>query len=117
MPGVAFHVSSSLNRESIREHGLDWRRMLDQRGLAGSEVEEGPYVFLAQDVEEVEWFVEISRTHHASVDIWEVALAEDVAMRDGETAPPPPYREVDGFLCTTEPIPPERLRLIKTSTR
>jgi hypothetical protein len=30
-----FHVSPTENRESIRRHGLDWRRMApEQRGIA-----------------------------------------------------------------------------------
>ena len=34
MPTVAFHVTSTRNRESILQHGLDWNRMLDQPGIA-----------------------------------------------------------------------------------
>lgn len=85
--------------------------MVDQHGVAGGEGPEGPYVFLAQNMWEAEWFVDMSRSHHASVDIWEVTLPEDVpAVEDGPLEPP--YREIDGFLCTAEPIPPERVRLI-----
>jgi hypothetical protein len=70
MPTVAFHVSSSRNRESISEHGLDWTRMLDEPGIAGSPQPEGACVFLARDIEEAGWFVSLSRSHHKSVDVW-----------------------------------------------
>jgi hypothetical protein len=102
MPAVVFHVSSIRNRESIRRHGLDWKRMLDQPGIAGSPTAEGPCVFLADDMDVAEWFVSMSRNHHKSVDIWEVTLPDD-----------PDLDEIDGFLCTTEPIPPDRVRLVR----
>jgi hypothetical protein len=35
MPAL-FHVTSELNRESIRTHGLDWSRMGAAHGIAGS---------------------------------------------------------------------------------
>jgi hypothetical protein len=98
VPTVVLHVSSTPNRESILQYGLDWTRMLDQPGIAGSESGEGACVFLARD-------------------IWEVTLVEDLELDDiGEwrDAPPPgPYRQMDGFLCTTQPIPPDRLRLLR----
>jgi hypothetical protein len=112
MPTVTFHVTSTRNRESILQHGLDWRRMLDQPGIAGSESAEGACVFLAGDIEEAEWFVSISRSNHKSVDIWEVTLPGDVDMW-GDTPPVAPYREIDGYICTTEPIPPDRVRLVR----
>ena len=33
---LLYHVTSVLNRESIAQHGLDWRRMGAARGIAGS---------------------------------------------------------------------------------
>jgi hypothetical protein len=63
MGAVAFHVTSAHNRESIRRHGLDWRRMLDDPGIAGSVGPEAERVFLARDPEEAEWFVEMGRRH------------------------------------------------------
>jgi hypothetical protein len=112
MPSVAFHVSSARNRESILRHGLDWTRMVDQPGVAGNSTPDGPYVFLAQDIQEAEWFVVMSHSYHQSVDIWEVRLPDDVALLQ-DRPPSAPYHDVDGFLCTTEPIPPERLRLVR----
>jgi hypothetical protein len=118
MPPVAFHVSSTRNRESILQHGLDWTRMLDQPGIAGSPGAEGPYVFLAEDMDLAEWFVSMSRSHHRSVDIWEVTLADHVDLPDdvykwGDALPVGPYRQIDGFLCTTQAIPPDRVRLVR----
>jgi hypothetical protein len=34
--GVWYHATSSENRDSIRSHGLDWKRMGAARGIAGS---------------------------------------------------------------------------------
>jgi hypothetical protein len=87
--------------------------MLDQRGIAGSERAEGACVFLARDLEEAEWFVSIGRSNHRLMDIWEVALTQDFDV-SGEPPADSPYRETqDGFLCTLQPVPPERLRLVK----
>jgi hypothetical protein len=117
MPTVVFHVSSTRNRESILHHGLDWRRMGDQPGIAGSPAAEGACVFLADDMDTAEWFVSMGRSHHRSVDIWEVTLPEDLDLEEIDTwadvPPAGPYGEIDGFLCTTEPIPPDRLRLVR----
>src|SRR3954463_13937655 len=112
MPTVAFHVSSTRNRESIREHGLDWTRMLDQPGIAGSPYAEGARVFLARDIDEAEWFVSMSRSHHRSVDIWEATLPDEIDVWR-ETPPGPPDGEVAGYLYPTEPIPAERVRLVR----
>jgi hypothetical protein len=118
MPKVVFHVTSTRNRRSILQHGLDWRRMAAQPGIAGSPTAEGPCVFLADDMEMAEWFVSISRSHHTAVDIWEVTLPDNLDLKDidawAEAPPAGPYGEIDGFLCTTEPIPPDRLRLVTT---
>jgi hypothetical protein len=112
MPTVVFHVSSTRNRESILQHGLDWARMLDQPGIAGSPVAEGACVFLARDIDEAEWFVSLSRSHHKSVDIWEATLPDEIDPW-GDAPPGPPDRMVDGFLCTTRPIPADRLCLFR----
>jgi hypothetical protein len=70
-------------------------------GIAGDKTPEGACVFLAQYEDEVDFFVRISRSHHESVDVWEVTLEQE------------PQDEVDGFLCVTEPIPAERVRLVR----
>jgi hypothetical protein len=106
MDGVFFHVSSSLNRESIARHGLDWRRMEGEFGIAGSTSFEQEGVFLARDRWEADWFVSMGRHRHHTVDIWEVRLE----MPDGESQDSR-CQEFDGFLCWMEPIPPDRLLL------
>jgi hypothetical protein len=107
-----FHVTSTRNRESIREHGLDWTRMLDQPGIAGSPGPERAAVFLAGDVEEAEWFVKLGGSHHRSMDIWEATLPDDFDPWD-EDRLPPGYGMMDGFLYTTQPIPAGRVRLFR----
>jgi hypothetical protein len=107
---VVFHVTSTANRESIRHHGLDWRRMGATHGVAGDDSPEAEGVFLARDWDEAKWFVRISRSHHESVDIWEVRLPDDFDVDE----PPPadlPYAELDGHLYTTRAIGPDRIRL------
>ena len=42
-----WHVTSSRNRQSILEHGLDWRRMAFAPGIAGSPVPEREGCFLS----------------------------------------------------------------------
>ena len=49
-------------------------------------------------------------TRLSAVDIWEVTLERDPAAEGG------PYGEIDGFLYTTRPIPPERVRLLRSDT-
>jgi hypothetical protein len=111
---VVYHVSSTLNRDSIAAHGLDWRLMRDAKGLAGSDRRERPCVFLARNLDEAEWFVTLSRNNHPSVDIWEITLLHDLDL-EGELPAGLPYGEMDGFLYTTEPIPRESVRLLPAS--
>ena len=94
---MAFHVSAARNRESIAQHGVDWTRATG-RGIAGSERPEGACVFLAEDEHEVAWWVAMSRER---VDVWEVALPDDVEQG-----------EINGSLCVLQPIPADRLRLL-----
>lgn len=67
-----YHVTSSANRESIQEHGLDWSRTGLAVGIAGSPVPEQEGCFLAQDELEVSWFVHVNNTG-GPVDVWEVS--------------------------------------------
>lgn len=66
-----FHVTSIRNRESIQAHGLDWSRMADSSGIAGSRRPEVDGVFLVEDHFTAEFFVRINNTGGA-VDIWAV---------------------------------------------
>jgi hypothetical protein len=49
-------MTSSRNRESIAEHGLDWTLMATARGIAGSESPELYGCFVCLDENDVEWF-------------------------------------------------------------
>ncbi|WP_245556895.1 hypothetical protein [Jongsikchunia kroppenstedtii] len=66
-----YHVSSALNRASIKEHGLDWRRMGSARGIAGSAAPEHEGCFLARSEQESRWFVRMNGTG-GPVDVWQV---------------------------------------------
>ena len=46
------HVTAAVNRESIRRHGLDWRRMSVATGIAGSRGPELEGIFLAWDLDD-----------------------------------------------------------------
>lgn len=70
-----FHVTSSLNRESIQAHGLDWSHMAAARGIAGSSVPEQAGCFLCLDEFEMEWFVKMNNTG-GTVDVWAVEGVE-----------------------------------------
>jgi hypothetical protein len=119
---VMFHVSDTANRESIRQHGLDWRRMGDAPGIAGSRVPEHQAVFLAEDLDVAKWFVQMGGWNDRhDIDVWEVHLDLDVDLHfdedDSEPSdrlPPdgPLMQHADGYLCYLEPIPPERLKLV-----
>ncbi len=66
-----FHVSSTLNRESIQAYGLDWSRMSAASGIAGSRRPEVHGVFLVPDHFTAQFFVRINNTG-GPVDIWAV---------------------------------------------
>ena len=97
--GEMFHATATENRQSILRHGLDWRQMGTAPGIAGSREPELPAVFLCESREEIGFFTGMSRL---PVDIWAVRV-------DGlwvESGP-------DGWIILPEPVPPERLRLVK----
>jgi hypothetical protein len=118
-----FHVTDRANRESIRQHGLDWRRMGAALGIAGSRVPEHPGVFLAEGEGIAKFFVDMARMNERhAIDVWEVQLDLDLDLHlddddDSDLSdhlPPegPLVQHADGFLCYLQPIPPERLKLI-----
>lgn len=100
-----WHVSSSLNRTSIAEHGLDWRKMMITTGIASSPGHGGPFapeldvVFLCESLDDVEFFAGFGQ--HPLVDVWEVD-ARGLAIEPGP----------DGWVLTRTPIPPQRLQLM-----
>jgi hypothetical protein len=66
-----FHVTSSLNRRSIEEFGLDWTRMSAAPGIAGSRAPEAEGCFLVDHEADVDWFVRMNNTG-GPVDVWRV---------------------------------------------
>jgi hypothetical protein len=104
-----YHVTPSANRDSIHRHGLDWRH--GGGGIAGSRAPEQEGIFLVEDMDETDWFVEMGAQRFAALDIWEITLEEDVL--GDQLYEHPLAREFHGFLCWMQAIPPARLRLIK----
>jgi transposase-like protein len=96
--GELNHVSAASNRESIRRHGLDWRRMGAVPGVAGSKVPELAAVFLGQHPGDIEFFTRMARR---PCDAW--AVRADGLWVENEPS---------GWLMISQPVPPDRLRLI-----
>ena len=97
--GEMFHVTATENRQSILRHGLDWRQMGTTAGIAGSREPELPAVFLCESREETGFFTGMSRL---PADVWAVRV-------DGRWVENGP----DGWMILPEPVPPERLRLVR----
>jgi hypothetical protein len=103
--GRLWHVSSSLNRASVAEHGLDWRWMTITTGIARAPGRDRTFtpelaaVFLCESLDSVEFFVGFGR--HPLVDVWQVD-ARGLAI---EPAP-------DGWVMCRSPIAATRVRLL-----
>lgn len=97
-----YHVTSALNRASIAEFGVDWRRMGAARGIAGSDQPEQQGCFLALDDFECDWFVRMNNTG-GPVDVWEV----DGIETDDLVLSPEGYHYFPGVIA------PDRLRLVR----
>jgi hypothetical protein len=102
-----FHVSSRKNRASIEAHGLDWNRMGDAPGIAGSRRPEAPAIFLNDDRWNADWFVTMGTTDsfgrtHVAVDIWAVD-ATGIWIENGP----------DGWWMAFQPLEPDRVRLVE----
>jgi hypothetical protein len=97
-----YHVTSSLNRESILEHGFDVRRMAAAPGIAGSPHPEVDGCFLCEALEDVNWFADVVNNTGGPVDVWEVN-ANGLDLVEG----PDRYKYYRGT------IPANRLRLIE----
>jgi hypothetical protein len=101
--GEMFHVSASRNRLSIEHHGLDWRRMSEQPGVAGARAPELEALFLCESHEETAFFTDMSRVPS---DVWAV----DVTGQWLENGP-------SGWVIVTDPVPPEAVRLVARDVR
>ena len=97
-----FHVTSTKNRTSIQAHGLNWKRMKDAPGIAGSQRAEQEGVFLCEDESEADWFVRMNNTG-GPVDVWAVEAIDKEELIE---AP-------EGHLYLARPIPPDRLTLVR----
>jgi hypothetical protein len=95
-----FHVTSSLNRESIRRFGLDWTRMGAASGIAGSTVPEVEGIFLD---ELPDFFVRMNNTG-GPVDVWAVDGIEPESLVEGS----------NGFPYFPGVIGSEQLTLLET---
>jgi hypothetical protein len=105
--GVWYHATSSENRDSIRSHGLDWKRMGAARGIAGSAAPEWPGIFLCSDLEDAQWFARMPRNGYA--DVWAVRL--DEAWLEG--APDASGGGDDCWMICPEPIGATQVRLLE----
>lgn len=97
--GEMFHVTATANRESIEQHGLDWRRMTASCGVAGSRVPELEAIFLCERREDVSFFTRMARTPS---DIWAVRV-DDLWLENGP----------DGWVIVLQPVPRDRVRLVE----
>lgn len=98
------HVTRSVNRASIKTHGLDWTRMTNVPGIAGSTTPERQAVFL--EAEGTGSFFRSMTTD--ATDVWAVNV-------DGlwlESAPDASSGFDDGWSMCASPIPPSRLALL-----
>lgn len=97
--GDFYHVSSSVNRDSILTHGLNWRHMADEPGIAGSRRPEAEAVFLCRFSED-EFFVRMGVGANRSVDVWVVTMGGLWV-----------HEEKGGWPMCFDPIEPARVRL------
>ena len=97
-----FHLSSVLNRDSIRQHGFDWDRMGAAPGIAGSRRPEAAGCFLMHEWE-IEWFLMLNNTG-GPLDVWRVDGV------DQDLLEPSP----NGYWYLPERIPASQLTLVRS---
>lgn len=95
-----FHLSASANRDSILQHGLDWRRMGASGGIAGSRSAELPAIFLCDGRFDVDFFLRMARW---PCDLWVVGV-DGLWIENGPS----------GWLVVPEAIAADRVRLAET---
>jgi len=59
---AVFHVTSSLNRESILAHGFDWSRMGAARGIADRLEPQQEGCFLVLREFKADWFIRMNNS-------------------------------------------------------
>jgi hypothetical protein len=94
-----YHVTASVNRESISKYGLDWARMADARGFTDRRTPEVPAIFLFSE-DELSYF---TRNILVPSDLWAVRI-EGLDLDVGPN---------DSFI-SREPIAKDRVRLAQT---
>jgi hypothetical protein len=109
MPTEFFHVTRTANQESIRAHGLDWRRMTNW-GIANSQAPEVDGVFLCRDRFEADWFVQMGGSDGDAIDVWRVTLDYEFDVEE-PPADVPFAESPEGYLFHTRPIPADRIEL------
>jgi hypothetical protein len=101
-----FHASRSANRESIRRHGLDWRRMVEP-GVAGNAEPEWAGIHLCDTLESARWFAMMAGPRRA--DIWRVDV--DGLWLEGD--PSASGGMDDGWMISAVPIPAAAIKLLE----
>jgi hypothetical protein len=106
---VCWHVSPSVNRESVERHGLDWRRMGATGGIGHGPTMQTPRpeaecIWLCVSLDEARWFRDL--TSHTAVDVWEVDV-RDLPVEEAD----------DSWPFLRVPIAPERVRLVEEHRR
>lgn len=107
--GELFHVSPTVNRASIAEHGLDWRRMSGS-GIAGSSAPEAEGIFLCGSNSDMGFFAGMRSD---PCDVWAVQV--DDLWLEGD--PGADGGGSDHWVIATQPIAPQRLRLVHREIR
>jgi hypothetical protein len=98
--GRLFHATSSRNRQSIDEHGLDWKWMGQAPGIAGSGEPEAEGIFVCRDEGEVQFFLAMTNTGR-HVDVWAIDGPSEADLIEGP----------EGFAYLPAPIPRQCLAL------
>jgi hypothetical protein len=97
-----YHVSSTRNRASITAYGLDWSRMGEARGIAGSSRPEEQGCFICLHEFDVKFFVSMNNSG-GPVDVWAIDGIEENELIDAGS----------GFLYFPGIIPPEKVSLVQ----
>lgn len=100
---IHFHVSSSLNRASIQQYGLDWTLMGAAPWIAGSRAPEVEGCYLTEDEFTAAFFFRMNNTGGA-VDLWAVEGVDPSSLMESP----------NGFRYLPERISSDRLTLVRT---
>jgi hypothetical protein len=96
--GEMFHVTASVNRDSVLVSGLDWR-LMSTPGISGNSEPEAEAIFVCQTLRDAEFFVGMARV---PTDVWTVRV-DGLWIENGPA----------GWHLIAEPVPRERLALVR----